>query len=341
MAYDPILDSEIEVDDGLTQSLFQKIKDNDEFFNSAISGVSGSTLINNSFDIDSDSDGEPDSWDITLYAGGSSSLADTLAAHGAYALQFVHPGGGGNGGGFATSDYIPCNDNYPFFIEFLHRNSQSGAKNNIQVLYYTELKVFVSSEIIYTETTNPTSWEVVVSSAATIPATAQYCKVRVVGGVDDTDPGSSTQIYFDNILLDYNVYTTNGASLGDFIVFDDGGDNGGGTNALAGSGLVGVTPTKVAEALIIYPGEVDVRIYVDDNGGSGNARVYVNGSPVGAVHTFTTPSAKQDLAIAVEVGDLLQIYGYGSSGDGMFLNRVTVYSETRAPSIAGFNYLHL
>jgi len=335
MAYDAILNTEIEVDDAITQSLMQKIKDNFDFFNSSIGG--GQELINNSFDIDSEGDGAPDSWDISLYPGGSSDLDATNAAHGAFALKFVHPGGGGNGGGFATSDYVPCNENYPFFVEFLHKCSQSGVKNQISIRYYTEAKIFISADSIYTETTNPTSWEIVVTSATTIPATAQYCKVVPLGGFTDTDPGSSTDIFFDNILIDYNVYTSNGASLGDFIVYDEGGDN---SSILARSGLVGATPTKVAEANILYPGEVDVRIYVDDEGGTGKARVYVNGSAVGTEHSFTTPSAFTDLAIPVEVGDLLQVYGYGAAGDGMFLNHITVHSVKRSPVIGGFEYLN-
>ena len=340
MAYEAILNTEIEVDDAITQSLMQKIKDNFDFFNSSIGG--GQELINNSFDIDSDGDGEPDSWGITLYPGGSSDLDATNAEHGAFALKFVHPSGGGNGGGNALSDYIPCNENYPFFIEFLHKCSQSGVKNIIQAIYYTEGKVYIAADdTIYEKTTNPTIWEVVVTSAATIPSTAQYCKIRIIGGFTDADPGSSTNIWFDNILIDYNVYTSNGASLGDFIVYDEGGDNAGGSDALAGSGLVGATPTKVAEANILYPGEVDVRMYVDDNGGTGKARIYVNGSPVGTEHTFGTPSAFEDLAIAVEVGDLLQVYGYGAAGDGMFLNHITVHSVKRAPVLGGFEYFNL
>jgi len=335
MAYEAILDTEIEVDDAITQSLMQKIKDNFDFFNSSVGG--GQDLINSSFDIDSDSDGVPDSWDVSLYAGGSQTLDSTNAAHGANALKFVHPGGPGNGGGFVTSDYIPCNINYPFFVEFLNKCSQSGVKVAIHIRYYTEAKIFISNDIIYSETTNPTIWTVLFTSAATVPSNAQYLKVRVIGGVDDTDPGSSTNIFFDNILIDYNVYTSNGASLGDFIIYDEGGDN---SSILARSGLVGATPTKVAEANILYPGEVDVRIYVDDEGGTGKARVYVNGAAVGTEHTFTTPSAFTDLAIAVEVGDLLQVYGYGAAGDGMFLNHITVHSVKRAPVIGGFEYLN-
>lgn len=341
MPYTPILDSEIEVGDAITQSLMQKIKDNDEFFNSAISGVSGSVLINNSFDIDSDGDGEPDSWDITLYPGGAQTLDATNAVHGAYAIKFTHPGGAGNGGGFATSDYIPCNDNYPFFIEFLNRSSLTGAGILVQIQYYTEAKFSISTESIYSQTSNPTSWEIAFTRETTIPSTAQYCKIVMAGGVDVTDPGSQVDIYFDNVLINYNVYTSNGASLGDFIVYDEGGDNSGGTLALAGSGLVGATPTKVAEANILYPGEVDVRMYVDQNGGSGRARVYVNGAAVGAEHTFAAASAFTDLAIPVEVGDLLQVYGYGAAGDGMFLNHITVHSVKRAPVLGGFEYFNL
>jgi len=340
MAYEAILNSEIEVDDAITQSLMQKIKDNFDFFNSSVGG--GPDLINNSFDIDSDSDGVPDSWDVSLYAGGSQTLDSTNAAHGAKALKFVHPGGPGNGGGFVTSDYIPCNENYPFIVEFLNKCSQSGVKVAIHIRYYTEVKVFISNEIIYSDTTNPTSWEVLFTSSATVPTTAQYLKVRVIGGIDDTDPGSSTDIYFDNILIKYDpfdIYTSNGSTLGQFIVSESGGDNA--STNIASSGTVGATPTKIAEAEIMYPGEVDIRMHLAPDGTTGKARVYVNGSPVGTEHSFTTSTSKQDLSIAVEKGDLLQIYGYGAVSDGMFLHRLTVYSDDRAHVLPGFFFLFL
>jgi hypothetical protein len=133
----------------------------------------------------------------------------------------VHPGGAGNGGGLAETEYIECNQQLPFAVQFLHRCSQSGVRVKVTVQYFTEAKVYISAETPYDVTTNPTGWDLITTSALTIPSTAQFCKIFLIGGAADTDPGSSTDIFFDAVqlvdLASQTVEQTSAGGIGSYV----------------------------------------------------------------------------------------------------------------------------
>ena len=100
MAFSSINNTEIEVGDFGTQSLFQKIKDNDDYLYGQIGGLdSDQAVYNGSLEIDVDSDDVPDGWTVNLFSGGSKDLVGTASGHGQKQLEFTHPGGAGNGAG--------------------------------------------------------------------------------------------------------------------------------------------------------------------------------------------------------------------------------------------------
>jgi hypothetical protein len=187
--------------------LMSKIKDNLDYLYGMASGGQGPQVINGSFDIDSDSDGLPDSWACTPYTGGTIALETTSPDHGAKSLKFVHPGGVLNGGGNALSDYIEVSELLTYTLNFIHWASAAGMKNKVQLSYYTKAKVELgagSPVSLYDSTANPTS-PTAYTYQFTPPATTRYIKIRVIGGFTDTNVAGSA--YFDNIRVASAIQT--------------------------------------------------------------------------------------------------------------------------------------
>jgi len=168
--------------------------------------VASTGLANGNFEIDSDADGVPDGWSFTdnhatTYPGGTVALETTSPLEGAKSIKMVHPGGASNGGGLVESDYVPCSLS-PVTFSFLHKVSQVGAKCQVILYWYdaslTPLGGGSASTIVYSSTAGPTSASRLIGQAIP-PSGARYYTVGLVGGYTDTNPGSSTTIWFDEI----------------------------------------------------------------------------------------------------------------------------------------------
>lgn len=194
MAWDAIDSNEIEVGDPITAELMTKIKGNMDY----LYGQTGAQLgiPNGSFEIDSDADGVADSWSSTAYTGGTVSLDTTTPAHGATAVKMVHPGGASNGGGYYESDYIECSEEVDEIISMIHWATAAGMENKVVLYFHDEDKIYLSYDIIYNSTSNPTT-ETLLLLGFTPPATARYFKVRLIGGSPDIDVAGTA--YFDRI----------------------------------------------------------------------------------------------------------------------------------------------
>lgn len=201
MGWDPITDEEIQpnkpvVGDG---GFGKKVKGNLEYLYGNISLGQGDGIPNGSFEIDSDSDGIPDSWTKNLYPGGAGSYEITNPAHGAKSYKFTHPGGAGNGGGYLESDYIEIHGLKTYWISWILWASVAGIKNIVQVRYFDKDKVELGSgspETLWSSTSNPTS-PTLFTATYTPPATTRYVKYRLIGGYSDTNVAGTT--YFDCI----------------------------------------------------------------------------------------------------------------------------------------------
>jgi len=201
MAWDALTDAETAAGQAVTQSLMRKVKDNFDFFYGQ--SASSNTIPNGSYEIDADADGEPDSWSGAEYNGGTFSLedaGDATAIEGSKCIKFTHPGGSGNGGGYRkTDDYVPCVGGVYTTVGFSIKVSATGAKNQVVVEYYDEDQVTISSDdTVYNSTTGPTSWTPLAYTILA-PATARFYKIKVIGGLDDTDPGAARDTYFDHV----------------------------------------------------------------------------------------------------------------------------------------------
>ncbi|MEW6115393.1 MAG: hypothetical protein AB1553_00630 [Nitrospirota bacterium] len=197
MAWNPLNDTEIQVGKPVKRTLWQKIKDSLEYLYGQLApSGADSGVPNGSFEVDSDSDGIPDRWTRTLYAGGSGSFETGSPAHGAKAWKFVHPGGVGNGGGYLDSDYIEISQLKTYVLGYTTWASAAGMRNLVQLLYYNTSKVYLSTTTLYDSQANPATPTTYLSQY-TPPANSRFIKIRLIGGNSDVNVAGTA--YFDDI----------------------------------------------------------------------------------------------------------------------------------------------
>lgn len=194
MGYNPILSSEVDVDSPGKAELFQKIKENFDYLYSK-SAMSGDVL-NGSLDLDTDADGVPDNWTLNLYPNGAGEFDESTPSHGVRAFKFTRVSGSGNGGGYLESSYIEISplDNEAISVDI--KSSVAGIKNIVKIRYFDKDKTYISDVNVYNSTSNPTSWTKYYFTL-TIPSTARYYKIQLIGGYTDTDVAGIA--YFDNV----------------------------------------------------------------------------------------------------------------------------------------------
>lgn len=160
---------------------------------------------NGSFELDTISSGEPDDWTITDYPTGGTgagvhSLDATDQFHGLNSLKFTSVG---DGGGYATSDYLEVEEAKAVNIDWDMKSSVAGVRNVVDIIWYTSAKTLISTTNLYdNSTTNPTSWTAKYSQA-TPPSTARYAQLRVYGCHSSDATAGST--WYDNIEVTGNV----------------------------------------------------------------------------------------------------------------------------------------
>lgn len=195
MAFEQITTQELAVKKPVTNRLLTKIKNSLEYLYGAIATDTSEGLQNGSFEIDT-GDGIPDSWTRTLYPGGTGSMV-TDSAHGAKAFSFVHPGGSGNGGGYLESDYVPASATEKYLLKW-HWKTSVASGLHVQALarWFDKDKVPISDETVFDTTTGSTTARMHIAGCNP-PATARFCKLRLVGGKSDTSTAGS--VFFDGV----------------------------------------------------------------------------------------------------------------------------------------------
>tara|TARA_R110000803_G_scaffold210784_1_gene283734 strand:+ start:2236 stop:3396 length:1161 start_codon:yes stop_codon:yes gene_type:complete len=149
----------------------------------------------------------PASWTWTAYTGGTRAISSTTGeqSHGQNGVKITHPSGGSNGGGYLTTDdFIPCTVQKLLFIAWeMKVSAANGAQNKVTIFWYKKdqtASAVTNSSVIYDDTAGTTSWTQCMSGAQP-PSDATFFKIRVTGGDTATDPGSSTDIFFDNVRI--------------------------------------------------------------------------------------------------------------------------------------------
>lgn len=217
MPFEALTTTETSAGKAIIQALMRKIKANFDALFGILGTIAGSDIPNGSFEVDSTGLGTPDGWTLFTYPGGTVERDTATVAHGEASLKMVHPGGGGNGGGYATSDYVACNQLEKLALKFIHWATAAGMKNQVIIYWYTAAKVACAtpSTTLYDSTANPTTATSFVKEALP-PATARFFKVRVVGGESSVNVAGTA--YFDGLELtmttDQVLYATSLAALG-------------------------------------------------------------------------------------------------------------------------------
>jgi hypothetical protein len=184
--------------DATKKSLVDTIIDNLAFLFGRLTGTE--SVINGSFENDTDSDGIPDGWTRTLYTGGTFLLDNTDQRSGKYAIKFTSPGGAGNGGGYIeNTDAFPVSPNRAIQVLWEMKSSAAGVSNKIEVYWFkSDLTASATpSTSLYSSTSNPTIWNSF-TNRATPPSDARYAKIRLTGCHTSSTTAGST--WFDNIL---------------------------------------------------------------------------------------------------------------------------------------------
>ena len=222
MAFISIPDSWIQVGLATVQRLFQRIKDNFDSLFGSIGTLQGDNIINGFFEVVEDIAAtplRPLSWDVAEYLGGTAELDDTgSSSKGTYAMKFIHPGGAGNGGGDAKSDYHPIDSLHTTRVaQVVYYATQAAVHIKVQIDYFDEGKLFLSTETLLNLNGGVPTSRTLGSWELTVPASARFMKVYLIGGDTDKDPGSSTDIFFDNISVEVilgNVVDQNAMKTG-------------------------------------------------------------------------------------------------------------------------------
>ncbi len=196
MAFVSLDSADLEAGKPVDESLMDQIKDNFDALNADIGTLSTGNIPNGDMEIDTDSDDTPDSWSVTLYPGGAQTLETTNPLNGTQSLKFIHPGGAGNGGGYAESDYLTCGSPSKFNLAWLMQSSVVGIYNIVLVRWFDEDKVYLSSTTCYASTTNSTSAGAY-HSVLLPPSGAKFYKIRVVGG--DSSVNVAGTVLFDDV----------------------------------------------------------------------------------------------------------------------------------------------
>ena len=264
------------------------------------------------------------------FTGGNVQISQGTAKKGQYSLKFEHPGGAGNGGGTAESDYFAMSVKQSIAIGQTFWTDQTGVRVKVQIDYFDEDKLFISNETLYNEVLNTTSIMRLVLHP-TIPNGASYLKYKFVGGSTGDDPGSLTTIHLDNVHV--NGYD-DGSIVQRKLGYEPGSEIIASNDTVASTNLASYT--KVKETVAARFGTLTIyHEFRKDTGAVANAytKIYVNGSAVGSENS-TTSTAFQAVSedIEVEVDDLVQIYAKKDGGAGLcevrnfrFLNLEQIY----------------
>jgi hypothetical protein len=192
--------TDVDVDSPVDATLMSAIKGNLDYFNSLIGTMDAMDVNNGSFEIDSDSDGIPDTWTRSLYSGGSSALITApTGGHGAKSFQFTQPAGVSQGGGDLTSDYIPIFRKTSIPLGFQCSTSNGTVIAKVIIKCYDAAKAAAGADqTIYTSSgTESLDFQRI---AFFIPNTGtHFIKIKLVGG--EVGPNTSATVVFDNISL--------------------------------------------------------------------------------------------------------------------------------------------
>lgn len=178
--------------------------------NSLVTSIGDLFIPNGSFE--TVSGGIPLRWTPTTLTGGTFAVDTTLAntVHGGRSVKFTAPGGGGNGGGYITSNRITINPFRDLNISFFTKSTIATAINKAEV-------IFVDNNLVQIDAipgTGGSLWNIWSDSATNtvgywkqvkitinnvfIPSNCKYIQIRLTGA---NTGSAASNVWFESVEL--------------------------------------------------------------------------------------------------------------------------------------------
>lgn len=152
-------------------------------------------LFNGNFEIDTEGDGTPDGWTLTVNPGNSiridSDTANTVVS-GDNALLFESTDG--NAAGTATSDLTPFAQDETLYFTGWVTSNQSNLANKVIVDWYRRQTTIISSDTLYDNGGTSSVGLTEFSASAVAPLFTRYFRIRIIGS--DGNVGKTWFDYF-------------------------------------------------------------------------------------------------------------------------------------------------
>lgn len=214
---------------------------NHDGVNSAPIDVGTNNLKNGSFEFDLSG------WTSTPYTGGTIAINTANDMDGAKCLAITSTVLANGGGDVVSSGFSPVTggQNYPFHVTV--KASAANVSSRAEVIWYDDAQAQISASQIFDRANTETA-ATSIKAAVVAPATARYCKVKLIGGVPAAGLAVGT-INFDGVSIgdpnssrsNRQVFTASGTFTGRGMVFvrtlsGGGGGGTGGTGGFTGGG---------------------------------------------------------------------------------------------------------
>ena len=313
-------------------------------------------IPNGSFEIDPDTTVQPTRWTFAPATGGSGQVTTNDSSHGQKSYRVIHPGGAGNGGGTLTlTDYLPCGISQSFTLLFDTKATLPDIETKVLLRWLDGTKAKIGEDITMLDIngTYPSTWTTrsVALTPVTAPSPARFFRIAFVLGDTSVDPGASTYIYLDNVVLlpqrlftRYAVFTTTGTwtvpvgvNFVKFRMVGGGGGGGGNGNRTPGGGggyvegFTSVTPGAVLAYTVGAGG------YKSDGGASAFGGVMALGGQEGGYGAAGGNGYGPSSLVLSGMSGLQSLQLGGQCGMGFFggFGRGGVYTDTWSHGIPG------
>jgi hypothetical protein len=159
------------------------------------SEVDGAVIKNGSFEIETQTVGQPDNWTITQGLNGTV-LNDTDSAHGLKCLKFTSTDA--TGGGVAKSEKFDVLAGSEQVIKFTYKSSAADTRNKLEINWYNTADTLVSTTTVMDEgAANPAAYTTI-QEVVNVPASCVRAEI-VLTGMDGSGTTVIGTTQFDNI----------------------------------------------------------------------------------------------------------------------------------------------
>lgn len=219
----PITDARIAAGAPGATGLFKDLRDE---LASVAGVVSGQTYVGNapavpngSFEADADGTPQPTSWSWVAVGTGTGQVTNTQQYHGNNSFMAQQSNVAGNGGVVLTSSVFPVSSGAAYNLDFSLYAQFSGVEVIVQIKWLNAAGGTISTQTIVDfgggVVSMPTAWSAFSSPTISPPNLAVNSQLIFQMGTTAHIPGSSTDIYLDNVAFRfYTPFTTMESHVG-------------------------------------------------------------------------------------------------------------------------------